>query len=272
MDITRRALLVGGVASSLATIASLENLVLFSPGATEAQEPKLSVEELIKSRQNELENLAKSPYANVVYDHYRTFAKKAVRSSPYRIEYEQIIDSAVAITESRENTFGLGSKTTIYIFKEFFEQQEINSTKGRIILKPTLERKRVQLEGELGHAEDNYTGIILENGLPINSSNYRNINSIVLKFIRETRGYLRQLELSRKIENPSTTDLEEGKFEKLPPGYFSTLVALLQHLHKLKPDIDKIDNYSPLEREYVRNQLNQISLKAPEIFKLKFFK
>ena len=79
------------------------------------------------------------------------------------------------------------------------------------------------------HGEDYHEGIRLESGVLINYTNYDSIDTDVLDFIIETRGYIRQVETARDLMI-SAMDVKNlilsMQLEKVPPEYLTEFLDL----------------------------------------------
>ena len=73
---------------------------------------------------------------------------------------------------------------------------QYNPTK-KITVNQTEKKIKAKLSHEFLHGEDYHEGIRLESGVLINYTNYDSIDTDVLDFIIETRGYIRQVETAR---------------------------------------------------------------------------
>lgn len=103
-----------------------------------------------------------------------------------------------ATTQQYPLDFGKGLKSDIYVFRGAFKKTYLIKGQRKIEI-PTEEHIRFILQHEYAHAEDNFNGIKLEDGLVIDNSNKFKISEEVRDFIEETRAYLKLVEFYRQF-------------------------------------------------------------------------
>lgn len=270
--LSRRDLLKGIVATGV--VAGLDNLVSTNSLIEAETKRVITIDDALSDisvREQYVIQLLKQLFGedlhkyieNVYYDHDMTKAENTPIYGSKKRDREVFKRMPAAILVDWKQ-YGKGKKADLYVFRGFFEAYSVKGNGGSVIVHPTGARFKAVLEHEFIHAKDYFNGIILENRLVIDNLNYPKINPYVRVFVEESRGLIKQIEVSRKLEKLPIIDLNSYPLEKLPSSYIDAMTrfyGFLETFEKhLKPEVIPFS-----EVGYIVNQLNQIKRKVPEV-------
>ena len=162
---------------------------------------------------------------------------------------------AYAVVKPYPSDFGKGVKPDIFVFGGIFEKLFIE-TPQKVIEIPIEERVRATLQHEYTHAEDNYKGINLGEGLVIDNSNHFDIHPRVKKFVIESRGYSRAVEFSRQ-------------FGRDHPVYWFELGQLVSNMAGIYNKDIRDRKFTPYETrliEFQKKKVDDINQETKRIF------
>ena len=117
---------------------------------------------------------------------------------------------------------------------------------------------------------DHFEGITLQDGSKIERSIYLKLSITVREFLKESRGYLKQIETCRDLEKVNPHDFMLGRIDNLPGSYLSSLKNLISEMERIKKKLDP-QALSLREVQYVVQHLNQIKEKIPELSVINIF-
>lgn len=260
------------ITDAVTTFAGLEFLVQYTLAATESkkkitfEEAKFNQELVPKYIRQLLEetygNEAYKYFANILYYKTSSQAKEVHKGLMSDVELSKFDEGAMATI--KKGSFGKGVKSDLVVLGSAFEASSFSIDLQIFHLPPTEILTKARLEHEYLHAKDNFEGIKLEDGTLIGASDYDRMNPRVREFLKETRGYIKQIEISRFLEKANPIYAVAKRWEKLPPAYLISIQSFIETLDRMQSDI-KPEIISFEDARYVGHQLNQIRNRIPEI-------
>ena len=173
------------------------------------------------------------------------------------------LSSIVTVFET--SRFGDKVKSDIVAFPDIFKTNVVKIGDNTISINSNEYIIKASLEHEFEHAKDIYSGIRLKNGAEINSNNFGSVNPEVYRFVRESRGYTKELSAMMSAEKVKPSTLLLGRIDETKRGYALTL-------HDFVTDVfqrayDKINTGLLTLEEYrlMTGQLEQIKAEFPEL-------
>ncbi len=274
--LSRRQFLAGAGTTGIAVATGLDEIVL---GTNSAAAP-------IKKRRITLEEAATRPELSAKYimellidmfgeDQIRTYIKD-VRYFRTRESYfqqyppttetdKEIARQSDILTAYDSSRFGSAVRSDIVVFPDIFRTQRVKISGKEIPVYVTEDILKAFLEHEFEHAKDNYSGIMLRNGSEINSNNFNRINPEIFLFVREARGYVKELTAIMKTEKVEPITLLQGKIDETKRGYAWTIFGFVTRV--VQRAYNKIDPklLTPEEYRLMTGQLDEIRAKYPEL-------
>ena len=259
--------------ATFAVVTGLEGLVLGDSESLAVPEKRITFEEAKFNQElapKYIRQVLEEMFGNEVSKyftnilHYKTSsqAKEAYKGLISDAELSKF-DKATMSTIGK-GPFGEGIKSDLAVLGSAFEAFSFYIDRQIFHLPSTEILTKARLEHEYLHAKDNFEGIKLEDGTLIGASDYNRIDPRVMEFLKETRSYIKQIEISRFLEKANPLYTVAKKWEELPPAYLASIRIFVEELGLMQNDI-KREIISFEDARYVRHQLNQIRHRIPEI-------